>query len=78
MLIRILRSTMAAPMGEPARAVDAGEVLDVEYLAAMQLIATGKAAPVEVMAPTGGIIETPEDALTEMEIRPVPRKGKRR
>ena len=78
MLIRIVRSTMAAPMGEPARAVDAGEVLDVEYLAAMQLIAMGKATPVEAMAPTGGIIETPEDALTEIELRPPPKRRKRR
>ncbi len=78
MLIRILRSTMAAPMGEPARAVDAGEVLDVEPLVAMQLVAMGKAAPVDATEPTGGIIETPEDALTEMEIRPTPKRGKRR
>lgn len=77
MLIRILRSTMVAPMGEPARAVDAGEVLDVEPLVAMQLVAMGKAAPVEQTAP-GGIIETPEDALTEMEIRPTPKRGKKR
>lgn len=79
MLIRILRSTMAAPKNEPVRAVDAGEVIDVEPMVALRLCAMGKAEPV---APTPPNIETPEDALTETEIRPAltpePKKGKRR
>lgn len=77
MLIQIVRPTIAAPVGETPRAVDPGEVLDVETMVATQLIAMGKAAPVAAIQPVGGIIQTPEDALTEMEIRPQSRKGKR-
>lgn len=78
MLIRIVRPTVAAPVGEAPRAVDPGEVLDVETMVAMQLIAMGKATPVSMSQPVGGIIETPEDALPDMKIRPQSRKGKRR
>ena len=77
MLIRILRSTMAAPLGEPVRAVDAGEVLDVESMVARQLIAMGKATAVDGLPVPGGM-QTPEDALTEIEIRPEPKRSKRK
>ncbi len=78
MLIRILRSTMAAPKGEPVQAVDAGQEIDVEPMAGAQLIACGKAVAVEESAPLTGLVQTPEDALTEMEIRPEPKRSKRR
>lgn len=77
MLIRIVRSTMAAPLGEPVRAVDAGEVLDVEPMVGRQLIAMGKAMAVDGLPVSGGM-QTPEDALTEIEIRPRAKRSKLR
>lgn len=78
MLIRIVRSTMAAPLGQPVRAVDVGEVLDVAPMVARQLIAIGKAMAVGGLPMPGGM-QTPEEALTEIEIRPeAPKRSKRR
>jgi hypothetical protein len=79
MLIQIVRSTVAAVVGERPRAVDPGEVVEVERLVAAQLIGLGKAIAVTPETPAGGIVQTPEDALTEMEIRPAgARRGKRK
>lgn len=76
-MIRIVRSTMLAPPGEPVRFVDAGEVLDVEPMIARRLIATGKAIAVDAPDAPGGI-QTPEDALTTLEIRPEPKRSRRK
>lgn len=78
MLIRVVRSTVAAVVGESPRAVDPGEVVEVERMVAAQLIGLGKAVAVAPETSAGGIVQTPEDALIEMEIRPArSRRGKR-
>lgn len=51
MLIRIVRNTLAAPVGQPPRPVDAGETIDVPAMLGEQLIALGKAVAVDVGAP---------------------------
>lgn len=66
MKIRILRNTIAVPVGEVARAVDAGEMVDVDAMQARQLIALRKA--VEITSPPV-TVQTPEDALTPLETR---------
>jgi len=79
MLIRIVRATVAAVVGQAPRAVDPGEVVEVERMVALQLIQLGKAVSVTPTTPVGGIVQTPEDALTEIEIRPeTPKRSKRR
>lgn len=78
MLIRIVRATVAAVVGEAPRAVDAGEVVEVERMVGLQLVQLGKAVAVTPTTPTGGIVMTPEDALTEIEIRPEPKRSRRR
>ena len=78
MLIRIVRATVAAVVGQAPRAVDPGEVVEVEMMVGLQLVQLGKAVAVLPTTPTGGIIVTPEDALTDMEIRPEPKRSKRR
>lgn len=77
MLIGIVRSTMATPAGECARAVDPGEVIEVDQEQGLHLIHLGKAMPVEAGALAASFVETPEDALPEYEIRPEPRKKRR-
>lgn len=49
MLIQILRNTVAKPTGDTPRAVDVGEVIDVDVMQANQLIGLRKATAV-----TGG------------------------
>lgn len=50
MRIRIVRSTLAAPVGQPPRPVDAGETIDVPAMLGEQLIALGKAVAVDMGA----------------------------
>jgi len=79
MLIRILRSTVAVPVGNGPQAVDPGQVIEVDAMQGAQLIALRKAVAVD-SSPVGGMIQTPEDALIPVEIRSgvkSPRKGKR-
>lgn len=79
MLIQIVRSTLVTPIGELLRPVDAGEVVAVEQMIGLQLVQMGKAIALpDGGSAQGGIIQTPEDALTEMEIRPERSKGRKR
>jgi len=66
MRIKIVRNTIAVPVGGTARAVDAGEVIDVDAMQARQLIALRKA--VEIAQPPV-TVQTPEDALAPLETR---------
>lgn len=68
MWIRILRNTVTAPVGQPARMVDVGEVLDVEPLLALQLLVLRKA---ELLAAPALTPQTPEQDLIPTEIRGV-------
>lgn len=76
MKIRITRSTVAKPLGEAARAVDPGDVIEVDDNQGNQLVTLGKALRVvDAAAPAGGM-QTPEDALTPMEVRTSPKRRK--
>lgn len=66
MLIRVVRSTVAAPAGGNPRICDPGDVLDAEVMVAVQLIRLGKAVAVDCV-----------DALPNLEIRPERPRRKR-
>jgi len=73
MLIRVVRSTVAAPAGGNPRICDPGDVLDAEAWIAAQLIQLGRAVAVDCGAET----QSTEDALPELEIRPEQPRRKR-
>lgn len=69
MLIRVVRSTVAAPAGGNPRICDPGDVLDAEAMVAVHLIRLGRAVAVET--------QSTEDALPDLEIRPERPRRKR-
>jgi hypothetical protein len=68
MQIRIMRSTVVKPNGEGPRAVDAGDVVDVDHAQARQLIEMRKAVAF-LPAPVAAPAVTPEAALIPVETR---------
>lgn len=73
MQIRITRGTVAAPVGEAARAVEPGAVIEVDVMQGRQLIELGKAVLVEGDAAPAGVMMIPEQNLA-----PVQKRGKGR
>lgn len=73
MLIRVVRSTVAAPAGGNPRICDPGDVLDAEAMVAAQLIRLGRAVAVDCSTET----QSTEDALPDLEIRPERPRRKR-
>jgi hypothetical protein len=73
MQIRIMCSTVVKPNGEGARAVDAGDVVDVDHAQAQQLIKLRKAVPF-MPAPVAVAVVTPEAALIPVETRTTPKR----
>ena len=69
MQIRITRGTVAAPVGEAARAVEPGAVIEVDVMQGRQLIELGKAVLVEGDAAPAGVMMTPEHNLAPVQKR---------